>query len=73
MNEEERKQKILEEVIAAAQRQSSKKQPGEFSAREFSVMANVSREIAIKILGERVQSGKLKIRRTKRGDYYSIV
>ena len=73
MNEEERKKKIFEEIIAEAQRASCKKREDEFSATEFATMAGISHNAATKLLRERVNNGQLAMRPTKKGEFYSVV
>jgi len=72
-NDEERKQKIFDEIVAEAQRRSCKKREGEFSSKEFANLAGINKDAALKILRENVDRGLLSVRKTRRGEFYSVV
>ena len=73
ITEIERKQKIYEEIMREAKENDVTKQSGEFSVNDFAKKANVGRDLAIKLLEDKVKQGVLKSRKTKRGTYYSVI
>lgn len=73
MNEEERKQKILAEILEEARKNSPIKRSDEFSARDFAKNAEIGRDQARDICEENVNLKIFKARKTTKGTFYSVV
>ena len=78
MNEIERKQKILQEIMEGAKQKDPNKRPNEFSCRDFAKEISkqgvlCGRDRARRLLDKKVEEGLLNKRVTKHGIYYSVV
>lgn len=73
MTEIQRKQKIWEELIAEAKSKSEARLDNEFTLREFCEDSGMRRDKARNFLEEKIREGTIKLRKTKRIHYYSLV
>lgn len=78
MNEIERRQKILQEIMEEAKLKDPNKRPDEFSCRDFAKELQeqgvlCGKDRARRMLDEKVKLGILFKRVTKHGIYYSVV
>jgi hypothetical protein len=73
MSEIERKQKILNEIMAEAKIIDPKKRNDEFTVNDFCRMTGTGKDMARKLLQQKVNDGLLVTRETSKGVYYSVV
>jgi hypothetical protein len=73
MIDNDRKIKIWNELIQEAQAQKWERREGEFTRREFAEFTGMGLDETKNFLENKVKDGRLKIRKTSRVYYYSIV